>query len=73
MIFGLSHSQKREKFNAQYRPWHRWFAWYPVWLEDGRLVWLQWVDRRASHDATYYVVGLGVSFEYRECFTLPQT
>lgn len=26
--------------------WHRWYAWYPVRLIDGRLVWLQRVERR---------------------------
>ena len=26
--------------------WHRWFAWRPVKLMDGRIVWLEEVERR---------------------------
>lgn len=31
------------------RPWHRWFAWYPVTLysTDTR-VWLEWVERKTD-------------------------
>jgi hypothetical protein len=25
--------------------WHRWFAWHPVRLPRGRIVWLRWVER----------------------------
>jgi hypothetical protein len=28
------------------REWHRWFAWRPVLLVDGRTAWLEIVDRR---------------------------
>lgn len=28
--------------------WHRWFAWYPVRVCEGCLVWLQFVERRAD-------------------------
>lgn len=32
------------------RPWHRWFAWYPVQLNgtDTR-VWWEWVERRIDN------------------------
>ena len=26
--------------------WHSWFAWRPVRLQSGELVWLEWVERR---------------------------
>ena len=26
--------------------WHLWFAWWPVKLMDGRIVWLEEVERR---------------------------
>jgi hypothetical protein len=32
---------------------HRWFAWYPVTLRNGRLVWLRFVERKWDNgDAT---------------------
>ena len=31
---------------AQLAEWHRWFAWFPVMLPDGRTAWLCWVERR---------------------------
>src|SRR4051794_24876729 len=31
------------------RRWHRRYAWHPVDLEDGRVAWLEWVERR--HDS----------------------
>jgi hypothetical protein len=34
---------------------HRWFAWRPVWLLDGRIAWLQYVERRARiGEVTYH-------------------
>ena len=34
--------------------WRRWFAWYPVELED-RNVWLNWVERRfKNQDSVFY-------------------
>jgi hypothetical protein len=32
--------------------WERWFAWYPVELTDGRIVWLRRVERRLIRGAT---------------------
>lgn len=25
--------------------WHKWFAWYPVTVEDGNCIWLEYVAR----------------------------
>ena len=33
--------------------WHKWFAWYPVTLEDGRFVWWQWVNKRTAIEYSY--------------------
>lgn len=30
--------------------WHRWFAWYPVRLENGDLVWFETVWRRGIYN-----------------------
>jgi hypothetical protein len=31
--------------------WERWFAWHPVELTDGRIVWLRRVERRLIRGA----------------------
>ena len=28
---------------SDYEGWHRRFAWWPTWVEDGSMVWLEWV------------------------------
>ncbi len=42
MIFG----QTNEEFGRA----RRWFAWRPVWLEDGRGVWCEWVWYKPNHN-----------------------
>lgn len=37
------------KTDAQQAEWHRWFAWRPVILNDGRLAWLRWLERRVTN------------------------
>lgn len=37
----------------------KWFAWHPIQLRDGPLVWLKWVDRRR----TLYKPGEGYIYE----------
>lgn len=43
--------------NASYwtrvRKWHKWFAWYPVWVDHNRFAWLQLVERRVACSHTY--------------------
>ena len=34
------------------RPWHRWFAWYPVRIDNER-VWWEWVERRVDNCQGY--------------------
>ncbi len=29
--------------------WLKHFAWFPVWLDDGRMLWLEWCDRMISY------------------------
>lgn len=36
---------KRDK----YKEWHDWFAWYPVRIDENRLVWLEIVKRRIRY------------------------
>jgi hypothetical protein len=30
------------------RPWHRWFAWYPVRVGDA-MIWLEYVERKTEN------------------------
>ena len=34
------------------RPWHRWFAWYPVLIDD-RVYWLEYVMRKKENVQGY--------------------
>lgn len=46
MIFGKTWQQKQEEEQAYLRSIQdgvKWFAWYPVRLENGSWVWLEWV------------------------------
>ena len=33
--------------------WHRWFAWYPVFIGTGDTRWLETVERRRSYCSAY--------------------
>jgi hypothetical protein len=42
--------------------WHRWFVWYPLWLEGNgksRWIWWEWVERR------FTLIGCEGGFVYR--------
>lgn len=41
MIWGRTYAELAE--------WHRWFAWHPAILPDGRVAWLRWLERRVVH------------------------
>lgn len=42
MIWGETTKQKLERKSWVYGL-HAWFAWYPVKLDNGRWIWLQWI------------------------------
>lgn len=42
MVYG----ETNDEYLARKLRWHRWFAWRPVTLKDGRHVWLQVIERR---------------------------
>lgn len=46
--------------NAKFKEKRKWFAWYPVYLDDGRAVWLQYVYRRGVFyiDSKVYIYTL---------------
>jgi hypothetical protein len=48
-----------EESIARMKAWSRWFAWHPVRLEDGRMAWLEVVERQAFF---HY----DISWKYRE-------
>lgn len=50
MIYGKTNQEQtieklawREKY---YHTWHKWFAWYPIQLRNGRKVWWQTIYRK---------------------------
>lgn len=42
--------------------WHRWFAWYPVRIDDYRLAWLCFVKRKGS--CSYVGCNIKWSYDY---------
>lgn len=63
MIYGKSYNplswldmtweQRTTYLNAKYN-WHRWFAWYPICLNDGRIAWLQNIERKVTFERFHY-------------------
>lgn len=45
MIFGKTSAQRYEA-RLQLRQWRRTFCWVPTRLEDGRLLWLEYAERK---------------------------
>lgn len=61
MQFGEPWEIKRERYRApQGNAWQRWFAWYPIRIRLGRIVWLEEVEWRYWSGMTFDVP------EYRE-------
>lgn len=51
MVFDRTEQiRKRRAANAardeRLRNWHKWFAWYPISVDDGVIVWLEHVERK---------------------------
>lgn len=44
-----SQRRAREREKERYEKWHDWFAWYPVRLDDDRVVWLETIRRRIEY------------------------
>lgn len=57
MVWGKPHRERRKEKEGK-KKLHRWFAWWPVVLNDGRITWLQTVQRR-------FVLGLDGIVEER--------
>lgn len=43
------------RFGQECNKWHRWFAWYPVWVSSGVYVWGEYVWRKDNgrYDSFY--------------------
>lgn len=41
--------QRAKNKRDKYKDWHSWFAWYPVRIDQSRLVWLETVYRRIRY------------------------
>ena len=57
MIFGETNDVVAQRLET----WHDWFAWYPVCLLDGRVAWLQKVQRCrrwSALDDCFFVYGV---------------
>jgi len=47
--------------------WHRWFAWFPVRINDEQLLWLEYVHRKEI-PKTYATYDDWTRYEYRTIF-----
>lgn len=45
MIWGKTYVERKARWDGEY-VWHRWYAWHPVQLMDGRWFWLGVACRR---------------------------
>jgi hypothetical protein len=42
----LDFGETREEKDARLQEWHRWFAWYPVYVGPHDYRWMEYVERR---------------------------
>ena len=52
MIWGKTNKQQEAKTKRR-EGWHLWFAWRPVIIDTGRVVWLETVRRQSEFHAGY--------------------
>lgn len=52
------------RFGEPVAPWHRWFAWHPVWTADRGTVWLRIVYRRCIYRHEYLDGGSETWFQH---------
>ncbi len=56
------------KFNYEktnYLKWHKWFAWYPVRLNNKTIVWLETIERKIYFKYESYAGGNLMHYDYR--------
>ena len=72
MIFGRVFQKEQAWRRADSKKWRPWFAWFPIFLSDGRTAWLEVVERQrqyyqASWDRHYLLPEpVGERWLYRE-------
>ena len=49
------------RFGFATGPWHRWFAWHPVYTQDRGWTWLRLVERQRYHLKAHLDEGRGPS------------
>lgn len=60
MVF---HNIRAQKWFKKYTNWHKFYAWYPVRIEEKHCRWLEYVERKATlHDG---FIGDYYTYEYR--------
>ena len=67
MIFGITNEERQNSKTEKCRAlttWHRWFAWRPVTLRDGRVAWLEDIERLGR--ITYTSTNTIINYCYRE-------
>jgi hypothetical protein len=46
IIRKLDYIRSKQAKLQKYGQWHDWFAWYPVRIDESRIVWLETVKRK---------------------------
>lgn len=47
--------KRQVAFNQKWHSWTKWFAWYPVRVITGQLIWLELVERKGyAHGIDYF-------------------
>ncbi len=65
MIYGKSDDERRAAGRRR-EHWHLWFAWCPVILDTGRMIWFERVQRKGTCTSRYNGIGSGWRYEYAE-------
>lgn len=55
----------RWREEGNYRPWHRWFAWYPVYARrHKKWVWLEFVEREGHYTCNFGDCGWDYAYRF---------
>lgn len=50
---------------VEMQKWHKWFAWYPVIIDDKK-VWLETVERRARSGLSHHLGDIDYQYRFIE-------
>lgn len=70
-VYNLYCDLRKQSFKnclCEYDAWYRWFAWYPVKVDNGKYIWLRIIFRRNGHRHVIRNKEIIIRFrEYKEC------